>query len=99
MNLCKYKNILGEPRKGIRSFRFMDISIIDTLVTILAAIYISKKFKKPLFTTLIILFILGIIVHKIFCVRTTIDKKLFPDNLPSVNNNLPLVNNNVPSGN
>ena len=35
--------------------------------------------KKPLIYTCVTLFILGIILHRLFCVRTTIDKLLFPN--------------------
>jgi hypothetical protein len=79
MNLCKYKNILGKPGKGIHSYRFMNIAIMDVLMTIIAAIIISYFSKYSFVYVLIFLFILGIILHKLFCVRTTIDKLLFSD--------------------
>jgi hypothetical protein len=77
MNLCKYKNILGVPGKGVHSYRFMGVAIIDVIMTIIAAIIISFFTKKSFIKILIILFILGIILHRLFCVRTTIDKLLF----------------------
>jgi hypothetical protein len=77
MNLCKYKNILGKPNKGIHSYRIFNIAIADVIMTIIAAFLISYFFNFPFFITLIILFILGIILHHIFCVKTTIDKLLF----------------------
>ena len=80
MNLCKYKNVLGKPNEGIHSYRFMGISIVDSVITVVAAYFISHKFKKPFGITLLSLFILGIIVHKLFCVRTTIDKVIFRNN-------------------
>lgn len=81
MNLCKYKNILGEPGKGVHSFRMFGIAIIDVILTIIAAYLISYFYKFNFVYTLIGLFLLGIFLHRIFCVRTTIDKLLFP-NLP-----------------
>jgi len=78
MNLCKYKDALGIPGKGIHSFKIFGIAIADVLMTIIAAIIISKLFKVSFLYTCIILFILGIILHRLFCVRTTIDKLLFP---------------------
>ena len=77
MDLCKYKNILGEPNKGVHSFRIFNIAIVDVLLTILLA-YILYFFTNYKFIyILIIMFILGIISHRFFCVRTTIDKLLF----------------------
>ena len=75
--LCKYKDILGKPREGIRKYRIFDISIMDTAVVIIFGFFISRYMEWNLWLTLFVLFILGIIVHKIFCVRTGIDKLLF----------------------
>jgi hypothetical protein len=79
MSLCKYKNALGEPNKGIHSYKFMGISMVDVILTIIAAFFISYFFKLSFFYTTIFLFVLGIILHRLFCVRTTIDKLLFPN--------------------
>jgi len=77
VDLCKYKDILGKPGQGIHSFRIFNIAIADVLLTILAAYILSIFTKINLVYTLIFMFILGIISHRIFCVRTTIDKLLF----------------------
>ena len=78
MDLCKYKHSLGIPNEGIHSYRLFGLAIMDVLMTIVAAFFISYFFKKSFYITLICLFVLGIILHRLFCVRTTIDKLLFP---------------------
>ena len=80
MNLCKYKNSLGEPGKGIHSYRFAGLAVADVLLTIIGALFLSFLFRWNFAYTLIGLFALGIFLHHIFCVRTTIDKLLFPTN-------------------
>jgi len=75
--LCKYKDIFGKVGKGIHSYKIFNISIFDVLLTILVAFIISLFTKYNFISILISLFILGIILHHIFCVRTTIDKLLF----------------------
>lgn len=100
--LCKYKNILGEPKKGIHSIRVYDIAIIDVILTIIGAYIINyiitifnalnikskltlkdiiinmyKSFNIRFIIILVIIFTIGIISHRLFCVRTTIDKLLF----------------------
>jgi polyferredoxin len=75
--LCKYKDILGEPEKGAHKYRFLGIAIVDVVLTIIAAAIISYFFTFNFWITLLILFLLGILLHRIFCVRTTIDKILF----------------------
>jgi hypothetical protein len=79
MDLCKYKNILGEPNKGPHSYRLFGLAIVDVMMTIVAAFVISYLNKYSFFYTLLFLFALGIILHRLFCVRTTIDKLLFPN--------------------
>ena len=77
---CKYANILGAPGTGVHSIRIFDIAVFDMLLTVIAAYIISKKFKKDFKIVLIILFVLGIIVHRIFCVNTTVGKIVFNEN-------------------
>jgi hypothetical protein len=79
MNLCKYKNSLGIPNKGIHSYRLFGVAIVDVIMTIIAAKIISYYYKISFFYTCVFLFVLGIILHRLFCVRTTIDKLLFPN--------------------
>jgi len=79
MNLCKYKNALGTPGKGIHSYRLFGVALADVIMTIIAAALMSYFFKYSFVATLISLFILGIVLHRLFCVRTTIDKVLFPN--------------------
>ena len=75
--LCSYKNLLGEPKKGIHSYRIFNIAIVDVLLTIIGAYLISWSFQLNFWIILIILFLLGIILHYLFCVNTTIDKLIF----------------------
>ena len=77
VDLCDYKNALGVPGKGIHSFRFGGVAIADVVMTIIAAFIISFIYKINFSYTLIFLFLLGIFLHHIFCVKTTIDKLLF----------------------
>lgn len=78
--LCKYKNIFGEVGQGIHSYRLFDIAIIDFIFTILFGLLVCAFMPElNILYVLIFLFILGIIAHRIFCVKTTLDKLLFGD--------------------
>lgn len=79
VDLCKYKNALGEPGKGIHSYRFFDVAIMDVIMTLIGAAIISYFSGYSFLYVAIFLFILGIILHRLFCVRTTVDKVLFPN--------------------
>ena len=76
-SLCQYSKSLGEVGKGIHSYRIFNIAYMDVLGTILGAYILSYSFNTPFLYTLVGLFILGITLHRLFCVRTTIDKLLF----------------------
>ena len=79
MDLCKYKDLFGKLGTGIHSYRIFNIAYLDVLVTVITAYILSKLFKTPFLYTLIVFFIVGIIIHRLLCVRTTVDKILFPD--------------------
>ena len=77
-NLCRYKNILGKPGEGVHSYRIFNIAVVDVLLTVLLALIIYFFFPKiSLVYILVFLFLLGIVSHHIFCVRTTVDKAIF----------------------
>ena len=76
--LCKYKEIGGIPGKGIHQYRIFNIAIIDVLFTLLGAYLVAYYFHLPAIYVIIAAFVAGIIAHRMFCVRTTIDKLLFP---------------------
>ena len=74
MSFCKYKDIFGKPKEGPHSYRIFNIAIVDTVLTIVLGYFISKIFKLKLLYVLVFLFILAIIIHKMFCVETTLTK-------------------------
>jgi ABC-type spermidine/putrescine transport system permease subunit I len=78
MDFCEYRGIFGEPGQGIHSYRFLNIAIVDVLLTVLLGYFIAYYTNTPVWIVLILLFIMGILVHRLFCVRTTLDKLLFP---------------------
>lgn len=75
--LCQYKNILGIPNQGIHKYRFFNMAIMDIIMTIIGAFIISYIFSCNFWIILVFLFLLGIILHRVFCVKTTVDKALF----------------------
>jgi uncharacterized membrane protein YdbT with pleckstrin-like domain len=79
-SLCAYKNLFGKPNAGLRKYRIFDIAILDVSVVIIIGCLFSWFFKWNIWITLGGLFILGIFVHRLFCVRTGVDKLLFKNN-------------------
>ncbi len=78
LKLCQYSEIFGKVGEGAHSYRIFNIAIVDVISTIIVAYILHKLFPKYKFVHILIgLFIIGIIAHRIFCVRTTVDKFLF----------------------
>ena len=76
---CKYSEIFGKVGEGPHSFRIFDIAVVDVIFTIIGA-FLIHRFLLPQYQflyVLVALFALGIVLHRFFCVRTTIDKMLF----------------------
>ena len=85
IDLCHYKDIFGRPREGAHSYRIFNIAVVDVAATIVVAYVISRVFGFVFWKSLVVLFIVGVISHRAFCVRTTVDKLVFA-NLSRSNN-------------
>ena len=70
-------DIFGQVNQGIHSYRLFGLAIVDVIMTIMGSYVISYVFRVSFLYTLCIVFIIGIILHRYFNVRTTIDKMLF----------------------
>jgi len=77
--LCKYRDIFGKPGKGAHRFRIFNIAIVDVIMTFILAYVLKMTVFKDTHYGIILgsCFIIAIILHRLFCVKTTIDKFLF----------------------
>jgi hypothetical protein len=71
--------LIEEKGTGFRRYRFLGVVIFDTVLTFAAACIISYVLNSPLYLTVIVGFLTGIVVHRIFNVKSTIDKLVFPE--------------------
>lgn len=74
---CEYKHIFGKEGEGVHALRLFNIAIVDVIGTILGGILIAKLMNWNVGITVIALFALGIIMHRLFCVNSTVNKALF----------------------
>jgi hypothetical protein len=85
IDLCKYSDIFDKPNSGVHKYRILKtknwegIAIVDVVATIFLSFILKALFFKKcsLLNINLYLFILGIIIHRIFCVKTAIDKIIF----------------------
>lgn len=75
--LCKYKHIFGKEGEGAHSIRLFNVAIVDVVFTLLAAFGISYYFHINIYVSIVGLFVLAIVAHRIFCVNTTVNKLIF----------------------
>jgi hypothetical protein len=79
--LCKYRLIFGKEGEGVHSFRIFDIAVFDVLLTFVGGAilaYTTGKFTiSSFFISTLFLFVIGIILHRLFCVNTSINKVIF----------------------
>jgi hypothetical protein len=72
-----FDKIIGVPGVGIHSYRIFNIAYMDVLVVLIGSILLARIMKWNYTRTIVAMFILGIVVHRIFDVKSTVDKLLF----------------------
>ncbi len=77
--LCKYRNIFGKPGKGLHRFRIFGLAAVDIALTFVLAwlVHMLALVQYSYWQVLLGCFALGMVMHRIFCVKTPIDKFLF----------------------
>ena len=69
--------IIGLPGQGVHSYRIFNIAYVDVIVVLVAAMLLAWAMKWSYAKTIVGMFLLGIIVHREFDVKSTVDKLLF----------------------
>ena len=79
---CKYKDIFGEPNKGVHSYRVGGLvingglAVVDVIGMLLLNWAIVRAYDLDFFTTLIWMILATILIHYLFCVPTALNKAL-----------------------
>ena len=79
INICQYKDLFGAPNTGSHKYRLFNIAVIDVIATLLLAYFISYQTQHPFWIIAILLILLSVIVHREFCVNTTLTKIVYTD--------------------
>ena len=67
---CPYKFVLGIPGEGFHAERFFGLARNDTIGTVFLALISAWVFKMNIYTSLLIWFVGGEILHYLFGVQT-----------------------------
>ena len=74
---CEYKDLFGKPGEGFHQSRLFGLAANDLLGTIAFIIIFSLTTGYNLLVVALLTFLLGIVMHRLFCVDTTIDRTIF----------------------
>jgi len=66
----EYRDIFGKPGEGAHSYRFVGVAIVDYVMAILAAMFISQVTDAPLVITTIMVLFLGVVMHSAVGIST-----------------------------
>lgn len=76
-NLCKYSAILGLPKEGVHSARIGPFALNDILATVLVSVFLAFFLNKNVIIVFLLLMILAIALHRLFCVNTALNVMIF----------------------
>ncbi len=74
--LCQYRHVFGIEGEGVHAYRLGGVAIVDTAMTLLAGAGIAYLTHQNLILVWAVLFALGIILHRLFCVNTALNVAL-----------------------
>lgn len=80
MGLCQFKDAFGKPGEGSHKTRIFGVAAVDLLLTVALAVLIGLWRRWGIAKTALFfvgLMVLSLLVHKAFCVETTLTKKVF----------------------
>lgn len=77
MMWCKYKDALGKPGKGVHSVRVFNIAVVDLVGTLAIAWAVARWRRESFLRWAAGLLALGVLLHWLFCVDTTVNRWLF----------------------
>lgn len=77
--LCRFQHSLGRPGEGVHALRLGPVALVDVLFTLLAAWLLHRWVwpRTAFWIVALLLWLLGVLAHRLFCVRTAVDRWLF----------------------
>lgn len=73
---CKYRDVFGEPNKGVHSYRVAGLAIVDVIGMLLINWLISYMYDLDFFFVLVWVILATILIHYLFCVPTAFNRAL-----------------------
>jgi hypothetical protein len=77
VDFCRYRHIFGVENEGVHKYRLLNIAIVDTVLTMIVAFTFALYFKISFLLVFFVLLIIATLLHRLFCVETTLTKLAF----------------------
>ena len=77
---CQYRDVLGTPGEGVHAARFLGMARNDLVMTAVAALLTSSSIcirPGKALVHFVMWMLAGLLLHKLFCVNTTLTKLCF----------------------
>ena len=66
----KYKDLFGEPGTSVHKYKIFDVIIVDNLINLILSILMKYFMNIPFELSIIIVYLLGLLFHYLFGVKT-----------------------------
>ena len=76
---CEYRDLFGKPGEGFHKTRLFGLAAYDLIGTIVLIIVVSVLTGVNILIIALFISILTVIIHRIFCVDTALNKKIFSE--------------------
>ena len=80
MTLSDHKDVFGAPMTGVHSIRMFGVAIVDVAFTFIAGFVLAYIFGLNLrqcCLLILVLFALGVVIHRVFSVNTRVNVAIF----------------------
>lgn len=79
---CPFRDLFGKPGEGAHRTRIFGLALVDLLATVGLSALICRVLKVNFLSqegllVFMILMLLSLLLHKLFCVETTLTKAVF----------------------
>jgi hypothetical protein len=74
---CKHRDYFGKVNEGVHKSKVLGLAINDVIPTILFSLIFAYLLKLDYLLTIICVFLLAILLHRMFCVNTTLNVLIF----------------------
>lgn len=75
--LCKFRHIFGREGEGAHAYRVANIAVVDLALTVVGAWLLARWMARPFWLVFAAVMVIGVLVHRMFCVETTLTKIVF----------------------